>query len=120
VTWFRKRQEPKPQIRIIERDACRLTLAEWRSDVELIKKAYAVLHNSDLIKMLDVLRQEAFTRSLNLGTDDLARGINGAQIEGYTSALNDLQSMGVVIPIEAPVPQADFTESIVDSYSEEG
>ena len=47
--------KPK-KIVIIAREACKLTVDEWRSDPALTKVAYSILNHKDFKSMIDVLK----------------------------------------------------------------
>lgn len=95
-------RRPRPQkIEIVRRDPTRITLPEWRSQPELIKRARAALDSPDVRSMLDVMANS--TPAHNMARLDLpmeTRAVLQAQTEGYMAALHDFELLGVFVPPE--------------------
>lgn len=90
--FFKKK--PAQSVEVIQRDPCRLTLNEWRQTPELVEQAQKALMNPTVRLMLDVLRTEHLGNYMLMGTTSLEdRAIVHAKCEGYSLALNNLESL---------------------------
>jgi len=86
--------KPVVRIRIIERESCRLTLEQWRSDPAMVAKARMISNNPDFRSMLDVLRSAHFANyHLPANADMDARACQQARCEGYSMALCNLEAL---------------------------
>lgn len=83
----------KVQVRIITRDPMRLTIFEWRADPAMCRAAREALSNQVIRQMLDVLRTSHPVNYVLAAANQEARAYHQAQCEGYTLALNDLESL---------------------------
>lgn len=95
---FKPKPLPPPapvQVQILYRDVCRLTLAEWRSDIELTKAARKFLDDPQFRVMVDVLRTSHFANLIIDTNDPNSRSAFLGRCEGYSACLNDLESMGL-------------------------
>lgn len=116
--WFRPSPTPKPEVKIqvIHREVSRLTVEQWRGDPELVKLAIKVLAEPVIKNMLDVLRNSHIGRYTGTNMTMEGRAIHQAQIEGYNTALNNLEALAVeykqVQPIEATFERPDLEEAI--------
>jgi len=107
---FWKDSPPKTQIRIIEREPFRLTVADWRQDEGLVGVASSVLKSPSLIQMMQVLRNShpaLEVMDVNASPND--RMVQQARCEGYTQALKDFESLGISL-MSGGLPEPDFAE----------
>jgi len=103
----RFRKKPVTQVRLIEREACHLTLEEWRSDPLMVKQARDVVRKPAFRHMLDVLRTAHFANyHLPATADTETRAFQQARCEGYSMALSNLEAMA-----EFEKPFAELTET---------
>ncbi len=84
------------RIVVIHRDQSRLTIGEWRSQPEMVKKAMDMLANPDLRAMIDVLvtcspANDVYPLDVTLDV----RAVIHARCEGYAMALSNLESLGI-------------------------
>src|SRR5689334_11385532 len=104
LSFFR----PKPRqvrVEVIKRDPLRLSMDEFRSDPELLKKAQAALRDPTIRQMLDCIHLN------HIGRWQFPRSMEGElrtrfadMAVGYTMAMNDFESLGVAIPVQQEVP----------------
>lgn len=101
---------PPPTIQIIRREIQRLSMAEWRSDKGMVALAGKALATPGVRDMLDVLRFSGSPHNSMLGLemDMKARAVWQARTEGYTSALNDLESLAVLETPPGPPVEATY------------
>ena len=85
--------KPK-KIVIIAREACKLTVDEWRSDPALTKVAYSILNHKDFKSMIDVLKNTGPHTFMMPSISIEERAIWQARIEGFHLCLNTLESLG--------------------------
>lgn len=106
--WQRK-QEPAPvEVRILNRELCKLRLHEWRSDAKLTNVAMKVLMDPNVQTMLQVCANEhpAFS-VLNTDSPPHLRASHQSQCEGYTLFLSNLEAMANHQPLQG-VLEAEF------------
>ena len=90
---------PPVRVVIVHRDISRITLDQWRSNPDTVKMASKHTNNPEVRQMIDVLRCSAAPHNalLPLEATMEARGVWQARIEGYNAALNDFESLGVLV-----------------------
>lgn len=86
---------------MVYREVSRLTLEEWRSDPELVKLASKTLAEPFVRTMLDVLRNSHIGRYGASNMSMEGRAIHQAQIEGYNTALNNFEVLGIATKVVA-------------------
>lgn len=98
LNWFKSRTAVRiiNQVRIAERDPCRLRLTEWRSSPDLTGQARRCLSDVHFRTMLDVLDRE---HPAGIVLPDNAsiemRAVWQARCEGYTMAIANIESMAI-------------------------
>jgi hypothetical protein len=116
---FRLFRKPKTKVVLIHREACRLTIDEWRSDPSMTKVAYATLNSPECRAMFDVVK--------NCGPHNLAlptvpieeRAIWQARIEGYQLCLNTIESLSTLNqPTEKIEPTYEPPENTAETDKE--
>jgi hypothetical protein len=108
LTWFKPKtiQAPRPKVVIIQRDPLRVTPEEARKDPEFVRVAATALKSQPLRGMLDVLWAGHLGRRACIGTTE-ERVAHANWMVGYTLALNDLESLGV-LDVRNDAPPEDF------------
>lgn len=86
---------PAAQVQIIYRESSTLTVAQWRTVPDMVKRAQAVLGLPDMKAMLDACKNSRVGLYALDGMPDITvRAIAQAQCEGYAAALNDIYLLG--------------------------
>lgn len=112
--WFPKRPV---LLQIVWRDISRITVKMWRENAEQVKMSAKHLNDPEVRQMIDVLRFSASPHNAMLGLEATleARAIWQARIEGYSAALNDFESLGVLLmpehTVEATYSPAELPET---------
>lgn len=120
--------EPSPQprkvIRIVETELGSLTLQQWVSDKGLTSQAHGALTSPLLRRMLQVLHNSHPAFQVMTNGDVTERALHQKMCEGYTTALADLESMGVHIPtvenIASDFEAEEVDPKLVEEYSSKG
>ncbi len=81
------------KIQLLSREPFKLTLPEFRSDKNLCSMASRVTGNTDFRLMLQVLYNSSPAWDVMINAKPDERMVKQAQIEGYTMALANLESM---------------------------
>src|SRR5271169_515849 len=102
------KSKPAPiTVQVVQRDVCRLTLAEWRQIPDYVKVSQKFLADPGFRMMLDVCRNEhPSTLVFPVDVSSEARSVQLGRIEGYMMCLNNLELMG---KIEKPQEQLEAT-----------
>lgn len=100
MSWKFWQRPTQTKIQIVRRYGFKLRLAEWRSDPALCNTARKVLDDGNVRLMLDVLRTEHLAMIvLPTGVSSEVRAAVQAMSEGYSMALNNLESMALHQPL---------------------
>lgn len=94
-TLFRISPNKTFQVKVIRRDVCKLTLAEFRSDPAMTSAAAATLRSDYAVLMVQVLKNEHPSNYIQLNADIPTRAMMQARAEGYTLAIANLEAMAV-------------------------
>lgn len=95
--WKRPQQT---KVQIVRRYGSKLRLTEWKSDPHLCNTARKVLDDGNVRLMLDVIRNEHIAMIvLPTGASPDVRAAVQAMSEGYSMALNNLESMAIHQPL---------------------
>lgn len=89
--------KPTKQIQVIRREEAKLSLQEWRDDIDLVKLAARVWQNPDFRLMVSCLRNESPSNSVLPDDAPPHRSIAlQRRAEGYLMALANLEAMAIM------------------------
>lgn len=92
---FRKAAPRPPKVAYIEREVCRLTVAEWRADKGFVASAAGVLIDPRVKQMLDCVANSSPSQEvLPLSAGAHERIVQQARQEGYVMALANFAALG--------------------------
>lgn len=103
------RRRATRRIEVIQRDPCRLTVTEWRSDPVLVQQAQKILANPEFRQLLDVIERSSPARwELDVqAAHSESRIALQSIIQGYMLAITNLESLGHFQP-KGELPEETF------------
>ncbi len=119
MIWpFKKSTVVPPEVRVIVRDRCEVTLSEWRSEGTLVSGASRLLSEPHFRLMLDVLNTASPAGWVLNNSSTEERAAQQARIEGYQMAITNLKSMGIFQKSAVNMPEPEFKPEIFEEKSE--
>lgn len=118
IMWpFNRKPAPAlvvPQVKILLRDRCEVTLKEWRQDQALVSLAATILADPNFKLMLDCANNSGPHHWALTNSNADERAAHQGRIEGYLMALTDLKSLGMFQSPEMPQIEPDFKPELFE------
>jgi len=114
INLFKSHKAHAVTVKVIQRQATKLRLSEWRADMALCNRASKLMETPDMQLAISVLNNEhpAFV-VIDPGTSLQDRAVYQARCEGYTLALANLEALARHQKI-TEMPEADFATEEVE------
>ncbi len=108
INLFKSHKAHAVTVKVIQRQATKLRLHEWRADLSLCNQASKLMNVPEMQLMVSVLHNEhpAFV-VIDPGTSLQDRAVYQARCEGYTLALANLEALARHQKM-VDAPEADF------------